>query len=75
MTEKTTKRSLKEYVLDKKRQDCAVCRLPSELLQQVREASKRKISRADVVEWLMTEHKIAITSAQFDAHNSGRHQP
>ena len=66
-------RSLYDYMHAKRRADCPVCQLPDDVREQLRGAKKRKIPRADQVEWLNVEVGSSVTSANLDAHYSGRH--
>lgn len=67
------RRSLVQYVLDKKRADCPVCALPAEVCTEIAGARSRKIQRGTILEWLTTECGIRITGADFDRHYSARH--
>ncbi len=74
MTEKKqSKLSLTEYTKEQKRKDCPVCKLPDEVLEQLREASSRKIHRRLQLLWLNEELGISISNSQLDTHYSGRH--
>lgn len=70
----TPKRSLADFMQAKRREGCAVCELPPDIREQLRGASKRHIRRADIIEWLATEHGLKLTRASFDSHQSGRHE-
>jgi hypothetical protein len=67
-------RSLIDYTMEKKRKACAVCSLPTDIRDQLREARTRKIRLPEQIEWLAEEHGIKLTRAHFDAHYSGRHE-
>lgn len=71
-TAKTPTRSLVEFVKDKKRKACAVCSLPAEVRTQLATAREKKITRADVLEWLKSEG-IAIKAEDLAAHTNGHH--
>lgn len=67
-------RTLLEFVLAKKRAGCRVCQLPIEVVAEMRSARSKKIQRPVMLEWLQREHGIRLTSADLDAHYSGRHE-
>lgn len=67
------KRSLVDFVRAKKKRDCPICRLPAEIRQQLQDAREKKIRRSEQLEWLAVEYGIKLTAAQFDTHNSARH--
>lgn len=76
MTAKATHkqpRSLVEFVRAKKRAGCKVCALPEAIRVELTGARTKKIPRAEQIEWLATDHHITVTSAEFDAHYSGKH--
>jgi hypothetical protein len=68
------KRSLAEFMLAKRRAGCVVCALPVPVREQLANASKHKIKRAEQIEWLEAEFGLKLTRAQFDAHSNGRHE-
>lgn len=65
--------SLAEFVRAKRREGCAVCRLPDELREQLRGASRRKIDKTTQREWLKNEHRIDVPIDAFNTHASGHH--
>jgi hypothetical protein len=67
-------RSLADFLLEKRRAGCPVCALPDTVKEQLREAGKRGIRRAEQVEWLESEFGLKLNSALFNAHHSGRHE-
>lgn len=70
---KAPRRSLSQFVLDQRRSGCAVCSLPPEVLAEVRTASRRKIPRAVVLEWLTVEHGVKVAAADLNTHVNARH--
>lgn len=73
MATKRTPRSLFNYMRDKRRQHCEVCKLSPALKEEMLAARTRKITRAQVLEWLGVEHGIKLTAGQLDSHYSARH--
>lgn len=69
-----TPRSLQAWARDKKRAGCPVCSLPADIREQLAAARKQRISRTEQLEWLAAEHGIQLSAAQFDTHNSARHE-
>lgn len=67
------KRSLSQYVRDKRREGCPVCALSPQLLTEIRAASKNKIPRDVVLEWLKIEHGVKVTHQEIVAHANARH--
>ncbi len=66
-------RSLMDYVHEKRRAECPVCRLPDVIREQMATASDRKIKRSVVLAWLSDEHKIGLSDADLTSHYSGHH--
>lgn len=66
-------KSLIEFVQAKRRAACRVCQLPPDVLEEIKVAKTKKITRATVLEWLSKERGIKIASADLDVHYSGRH--
>ena len=71
---KAEPRTLVDFVKDKRRASCVVCKLPDIIRQQVRAASEKKISRRTVLEWLETECGAKITDADIATHSNGHHE-
>ena len=71
---KAKARSLTQYVRDKKRAVCPVCRLAPTIRSEMDGARTKKIRRAEILEWLAAEYGIKLTPAALDAHYSGRHE-
>lgn len=69
-----SKRSLAEFMQAKRRAGCVVCALPNAVRDQLKDASKHKIKRAEQIEWLESEFGMKLTRAAFDAHTNGRHE-
>jgi hypothetical protein len=67
-------RSLVDFVRAKRREGCKVCRLPPEVLVQLRDASAKKIPRSQQLEWLATDYGIVIDPSELDSHRIGRHE-
>lgn len=66
-------RSLSQFMRDKKKQDCKVCALGAAVVGEIRTASRNKIPRQIVLEWLNDEHNAGIARADLEAHANGRH--
>jgi hypothetical protein len=58
----------------KRRAGCKVCQLPDELRAQIAIARDKKIERRLVREWLVTDHHVEISDADFAAHSNGHHE-
>jgi len=67
------KRTLIEFVKDKKRASCPVCQLPADVLEQLRTAQEKKITRATQLAWLHEVHGVKITDEHLAVHYGGRH--
>lgn len=75
------KLSLTEFAMSKRRRDCKVCQLPSDVRDQlvgneakdIRSASDRGIKRPVQIEWLK-EIGYDISSRDLTRHYSGRHE-
>ena len=67
------RRPLDQFLKDRKRAKCAVCRLPQDIREQIRAARERGVSRADVLAWLTEECKSAVTNDDFSRHMNGKH--
>lgn len=65
--------SLVEYVRERRRAECPVCRLPDAIRQQMAGASDKKIKRTVVLSWLKDEHKIDVTDSDLTTHYSAKH--
>ena len=72
-TAKQQGRTLNEYVRAKRREACAVCRLPDDIREQMISARKAKLSRETVLDWLREEHGVEITHDQMTSHGSAHH--
>jgi len=68
-----TKRSLVQFAKDQRRKGCPVCALPAAIRAELAQAREKHIPRSIQLGWLVAEHGIKLTAAQFDSHNSGRH--
>ena len=66
--------SLSEFVMNKKRSECAICKLPDAIRRELRDARKKKYTRAEQMEWLWAAFKIKITVSDFQTHLSGQHE-
>ncbi len=67
--------TLSEFIREKKKKDCVICRLDVSIRRQLGpEASKRGFSRGDQVEWLREVVGItAVTGDVLQQHLNGRH--
>lgn len=66
--------SLDEYLMQKKRAGCAICRLPLEARAEIKKAREKRERQADIIEWLQVAYKAKIVPADFTSHVSGRHE-
>lgn len=68
-------RTITQFVRDKRRVGCPVCKIPAPIRAQMVEARRRsRITVATIVEWLKSEHGISITREQFRLHYGGLHE-
>ena len=67
-------RSLLQFVKDKRREKCEVCRLDPEVRAQLRDAANKKIAVSVQLQWLHEETGIIVTPEQVNAHRGGRHE-
>ena len=67
--------SIAEFLLNKKRAVCPVCRLKPEIAALVTKARKDGERGADIVEYLQAVHKVKVDPADFARHISQRHIP
>jgi hypothetical protein len=77
MSDSQRKRSLVDYERDrtreKRREGCVLCKLPDDVKEQLRSASRKKIPREVVLEWLNKELGFEISINAFQRHAQGRH--
>lgn len=66
--------SLEEFIVEKKRQECAVCQLPDEIRAQLEGASDKKIKRTVQLEWLKSLGYDEVDNHALNKHYSGRHK-
>lgn len=72
---KKTDKTLADFMRDKKRATCPVCKLPEDIRSQLgKEATKRGFTRADQVEWLNMVVGAEITLRELSSHFSSRHE-
>ncbi len=64
-------RTLKSFIQDQKRAACALCQLPSEAKDQLRELAG--IKRETVVAWIAAEYSVNVSVEDLDRHKSERH--
>jgi len=69
----TPVRSLADFVRQKRRESCPVCKLPQEVRDQLATASDKGHKRRDVLEWLKVDAGVPITDTELTAHRNGRH--
>ena len=67
--------SIAEFLLNKKRAVCPVCRLKPDVAALVTKARKDGERGADIVEYLQAVHKVKVDPADFARHISQRHIP
>ena len=67
--------SIAEFLLNKKRAVCPVCRLKPEVAALVTKARKDGERGVDIVEYLQAVHKVKVDPADFARHISQRHIP
>jgi len=65
--------NLVDFMREKRRKACPVCKLPVEIRAQLATASDRGIKRKDVLEWLHTVVGVDITNDELTAHRNGGH--
>ena len=63
----------REKRLDQRRAMCQVCKLDQGVRDQLAEASAQGITRKEQVAWLEDVVGARLTTAQLNAHFSGRH--
>ena len=66
--------SLSEFIMEKKRATCAICKLPQPIRAELRDARKKRYSRAEQIEWLRVVCKVKISISDFQTHQSGQHE-
>ena len=64
--------SLADFAKAERRAVCAVCKLPSDVLQELRSASEKKYRRDIQIRW-MRSRGYMITNEQLNHHYSGKH--
>jgi len=67
-------RSLMDFVRDSRREGCKICGLPADVRAQLREASSKKITMSQQLQWLATDYGATISAAEMMAHRGGRHE-
>jgi hypothetical protein len=73
ITAKPTRRSLLQFMRDKRKLTCKLCQLPETVRAELSEAREKKVPRALQLEWLVQEHGLKITGTELDIHRNGRH--
>lgn len=71
---KARKKTLAEFVLDKKRAACPVCALSVVARGQLRDATAKHTPVADQLEWLEAEYGVKIKRDVLQAHRNARHE-
>lgn len=66
------KQSLTEFVRAERRAACVVCRLPAEVIADLRDATSKKFRRDVQLRWLAA-CGYKITNEQLNNHYSGKH--
>jgi len=66
-------RSIAEFIKDKKRAGCIVCKVPLAVRAQIVAARKRNYNIATILEWLKSEYKIRLTPEQLRLHYGAQH--
>ncbi len=68
-------RSISEFVRDKRKVNCPVCKVPPKIRVQVNDARQtRNVTMPVILEWLKSEHGIALTLEQCRRHYAGMHE-
>lgn len=62
-----------EFLLNKRRAVCPVCRLKEPVRALVADARKKGERQADIIEYLQVCHRVTITPREFAAHIASRH--
>lgn len=66
--------SLLDFVAERRRKDCPVCKLPDDVRVQMSTARAKKISRDDVMAWLSQAIGAnEISDQHVTRHNNGHH--
>ena len=69
------KRSVLEFIRDKRKANCPVCRVPQAIRNEMNAVRRmRSVTMPIVVEWLKAEHGIALTLEQCRHHYAGMHE-
>jgi len=69
------RRTLAEFLRDKRREGCPVCALSPEVRQCLAEAAAKGTAKVpEQVEWLNTDCGAHITISDLTQHRSGRHE-
>lgn len=66
-------KTLVDFLRDKKREDCPVCKLSDGIRDQLAAARGKKITRKNQLEWLRDVVSAEITNRDLDGHYQGRH--
>ena len=64
---------LVDFMRQKRREACPVCKLPQEVREQLATASDKGITQKYVLEWLRTTVGVPITKDELTGHRNGRH--
>ena len=67
--------SIAEFLLNKKRAVCPICRLKPEVAALVAKARKDGERGADIIDYLQEVHKVKIAPSDLSAHVNARHIP
>lgn len=70
-SQQSSNKSLSEFIGEKARAGCPLCRLPKEVRSQLgKAATKRGFTRDDQLEWLRACYKVDVTAEQLAKHLS-----
>jgi hypothetical protein len=70
----TPTRTLEQYLLDKRKDDCPVCALSPEARAILKRASERGTAKiAEQIGWLKEDCHVDITAQELTQHRSGGH--
>jgi hypothetical protein len=64
---------LVDFMKQKRREVCPVCKLSAEVRAQLETAAEKGIKRRDVLEWLHSVVGVAVTDQELTSHRNGRH--
>lgn len=73
MSEKRQIRSIQQFIRDKRRVNCPVCKVPTAIRDAIVDAKRKGFTVPTILEWLKSEYRIRLTPEQVRTHYSGMH--